>query len=129
MHVGIRGLERDTWHVATVGSCGIVAHRGVLTPDEWKWLDREAIAAVVERHLGFTVDEVSRAYGNRGRPSHAQRELRARIDARFLELRRAGGNLAALGRLLGFGVDPQKRSCWVIDRAVARARIAEALAS
>lgn len=95
---------------------GLTAHRGVLTDDEWRWLNREAVVADVERRLGFTVDELRRAYCQ-GRPSAAKLALRARVDGRLLELRRSGANLSLLARV----TDVHEKT---LSRALARARAA-----
>jgi hypothetical protein len=89
-----------------------VAHRGVLHPDEY--VDTRSFQAVVERELGFTYEQVRSVYVQ-GRKSAGQRGLRARIDARLLEVASAGGNLAALARILEMDVK-------TFGRAVARAR-------
>lgn len=94
--------------------CGLTAHRGVLTADEWRWIDRDTVVEDVERRLGFTVDALRVVY-RQGRKSAAQRELRARIDARLLELRREGGNLSLLARLTGMHEH-------TMSRALGRAR-------
>jgi hypothetical protein len=92
--------------------CGLVAHRGVLHPDEY--VDELRLLIEVERQLGFTISEVWEAYCQ-GRKSAATRELRARIDARLLAVADAGGNMTALARILE--VDTK-----TIGRALARAR-------
>jgi hypothetical protein len=99
------------------------AHRGVLTADEWRFLDRDALVADIEERLGFTLAELRSVYRS-GRMSDAQRLLRARIDARLLELQRAGGNMSALARVLGWKCDARTRESWVMRRALARARAA-----
>jgi hypothetical protein len=90
------------------------AHRGVLTADEWRFLDHEAVIAEVEELLGFTIEEL-RSVFRQGRKTAAQRALRARVEARFLAIHRAGGNLAALGRIAGIA------EC-TFTRALVRAR-------
>jgi hypothetical protein len=94
--------------------CGLTAHRGVLHPDEWRWLDRGAVVADVERRLGFTVDELRLVY-RQGRKSAAQRELRARVDARLLDVARIGGNMALLACVTGLHEH-------TVSHALARAR-------
>lgn len=117
-------LAAGGWHtVSTRGGGlegGVTSHRGVLHPDEWAWLDREAVATAVERELGFTLADIRAVY-RQGRKSPAQRALRARIDARLLALAESGGNMALLGSILGFYVG-KNRKCAVITSALARAR-------
>ena len=107
--------------VATTRSgdrCGLVAHRGVLHPSEW--IDRDAVLALVERHLGFTTAQVRSVY-RQGRLSDEQHRLRHRIDARLLSLAEAGGNMALLASVLGFH-GGTNRSSKVIANALHRAR-------
>jgi hypothetical protein len=93
--------------------CGLVAHRGVLHPDEY--VDMAVLVPAVEQRLGFTMAEVRSVYRGRGRRTAAQIDLRACVDARLLDIRRAGGNLELLARAVG--VDRK-----VIGRALVRAR-------
>lgn len=112
--------ERGGWRVLSArhgGRRGLTAHRGVLHPDEY--VDVQRLRALVEHRLGFTLDELATVY-RQGRKSAFHLELRARIDARFLELRHAGGNMELLARVTG--VDRK-----VVGRALARARAARAL--
>jgi hypothetical protein len=97
---------------------GTTSHRGVLHPDEF--VDTEALRAVVEAELGFTYADVHAVY-RRGRLSASTLELRARIDARLLEVANAGANVAQLGRVLGFSVNASG-SCEALTNALARAR-------
>lgn len=99
-------LAGGGWHVVRG-----TAHRGVLHPDEY--VDTARLLASVERELGFTRAELREVYVQ-GRKSAAQLELRARIDARLLNVARAGGNVSALARATGF--DPG-----VFQKALARA--------
>jgi hypothetical protein len=101
------------------GRGGLTAHRGALHRDEWRWLDLERVARLAEAELGFTRNQLHQAY-RQGRKSAPQRELRARIDARFLELRNAGSNLELLARVTGV----ERKT---IGRALKRALAAEAL--
>jgi hypothetical protein len=124
-------LHGGGWRVVSARSGGggdrggITAHRGVLHPDEW--VDRARLAEMVEAELGFTLDELRWVY-RRGRKSAAQRELRARVDARLLRVADSGGNMSLLAAALGLRVHAN-RSCPVMTRALRRARAAEALAS
>jgi len=108
----------DGWHVVTSKGGnregGVVAHRGVLHPDEY--VDMAQLVPAVERRLGFTLAELRAVY-RQGRKSAAQRELRDRIDARLLDVGNAGGNLELLARVTG--VDRK-----TIGRALTRARVA-----
>jgi hypothetical protein len=92
--------------------CGLVAHRGVLHPDEH--VNEMRVLIECERLLGFTSADLWEVYAQ-GRKSAAQRELRARVDQRLLEIADAGGNLELLARV--FEVDRK-----TIGRALARAR-------
>jgi hypothetical protein len=106
----------DGWRVVSPDHgdrCGLVAHRGVLHRDEY--VERERLLVAVERRLGFTVAELRSVY-RQGRKSAPQRELRARVDARLLQVRASGGNLELLARVTG--VDRK-----TIGRALARARL------
>lgn len=111
----------DGWRVVSgrnsgwLDRCGLHAHRGVLHPAEY--VDPAVIVPAVERRLGFTKAELHLVY-RQGRKSAAQRELRARIDARLLELQSSGGNLELLARIVG--VDRK-----TLGRALARARAAQ----
>jgi hypothetical protein len=91
----------DSWSVVSPAfgdRGGMVAHRGVLHPDEH--VHRAVLLAEVERRLGFTLAELLGVYVQ-GRKSAAQRTLRGRIDARLLMLARGGGNMTLLGRIVG----------------------------
>lgn len=119
------------WHAVTRyegGSRdgGMTTHRGVLRGDEY--VDVEALRAAVERELGFTYEQVRSVY-RQGPLTDEQRELRGKIDARLLALSRAGGELNVLARALGMQVKTNRSkgdsSCWVMERAIARARAAE----
>jgi hypothetical protein len=113
-------LHGGGWHVADgPGKGGLTAHRGVLHPEEWEWLERLRLMPMVEAELGFTIAELRSVY-RQGRLSAAQRELRGRIDARLLALSCSGGNMALLGHLLGFYV--HNGHCKAITNALARAR-------
>ena len=110
-----RGLETDGSRfgvVAGKAEGGLVAHRGVLHPDEF--VDWFVLREQVEADLGFSYADVSAAYGG-GRPTAEQRQLREKIDARLLALSRAGGNMEQLAKVL-------ELSEKTIDRALARAR-------
>jgi len=93
---------------------GLVAHRGVLADDEY--VDPFVLRDAAEEQLGYTYADVSAVY-TPGRKSAEQLQLRARIDARMLELSRSGGNMTQLASALGVGTS-------TIDRAIKRARAA-----
>lgn len=97
---------------------GMTSHRGVLHPDEH--VNTDALRGAVEAEFGFTYENVHAVY-RRGRLSASTLELRARIDARLLELASAGANVAQLGRVLGFSVNASG-SCEALNNALARAR-------
>jgi len=94
---------------------GMVAHRGVLHPDEY--VDRAVLREAAEASLGFTYAEITAAY-KMGRPTDEQRQQREKIDARLLALSRSGGAMSTLAVVLDLGPA-------TIDRALARARRAE----
>lgn len=111
------------WHAVTVNegggrSGGMTSHRGVLQGHEH--VDSDALQALVENELGFTLEQVRSVY-RQGRLSAESRELRGRIDARVLALSQAGGNVAALGRVLGFHVNASG-ACEALNNALERAR-------
>jgi hypothetical protein len=117
----VLATTRDGWRVVSPQArggddrCGMTAHRGVLHPDEY--VNMAELVPAVEQRLGFTLDELRDVY-RQGRLSPRRLELRARVDARFLELRDAGGNLELLARVTG--VDRK-----VIGRGLARGRVAD----
>ena len=92
---------------------GVVAHRGVLQDNEY--VDFFALREQLEEDFGFTYADIALAYKN-GRPSADQLQLRAQIDARVLELSRAGGNMAQFAKAVGVSEK-------AIDRALVRARL------
>lgn len=96
---------------------GLVAHRGVLHPDEY--VDFFALREQVEEELGFTYAAIAAAYKD-GRPSAEQRQQREKIDARLLALSRAGGSLVSLAAAIGLNEK-------TIDRALVRAKKVEAV--
>lgn len=102
---------------------GTTSHRGVLHPDEH--VDPDALRTAVESELGFSYDDV-RAVFRQGRTTDAQLELRARIDARLLELSRAGGELMPLARAFGWAIQEAHTgggaTCRTLWRALERAR-------
>lgn len=102
--------------VLGAADAGMTSHRGVLQGDEY--IDVGRLKKLAEQALGFTYEEISSVY-RQGPLSARQRELRDKIDSRLLALSRSGGNVAALGRVLGWS-DPK-----TMERAVARAREAE----
>jgi hypothetical protein len=91
---------------------GLVAHRGVLHPDEY--VDFFALRAEVEAEFGFSYSEVAMAYRS-GRPTVEQRQMREKIDARLLALSRARGNMTEFAKILD--IDEK-----TLDRALRRAR-------
>jgi hypothetical protein len=114
-------LRSGGWTVARVKdptAAGMAGHGGILHPAEY--VDPDALRVLVERELGFTYEQVRSVY-RQGRLSADQRELRGSIDARLLALSRAGGNMTALGRALGFYIDDHG-NCDAIKAAVARAK-------
>lgn len=108
-------------HVKDGDRAGVHAHRGVLHPDEF--VDSGVIETLVENELGFTLDEVRSVY-RQGRKSDAQLALRARIDARLLEIAETGGSMLELARVFGWDIDAggKGQNCRTMERALARAR-------
>lgn len=108
------------WHTVEPGnperSGGLVAHRGVLHPDEY--VDVNVLRAAVEDALGYSYADVSAVYARGGRLSPEQRQLRDRIDSRLLALSRSGGTM----KVLADALDLNEKT---IDRALARARLVE----
>jgi hypothetical protein len=120
--VAVGFLHGGGWRAVSPRSgdrCGLTAHRGVLHPDELKWLDWGRATAMVEAELGYTITELRSVY-RQGPLSGEQRELRGCVDARLLALSRSGGNMTLLGRLIGFYV--HNGHCQAITNALARAR-------
>lgn len=123
-------LRGGGWSVATLEGGGrdggLTSHRGVLRGDEY--IDYEKLVAMVERELGFTLDEIHSVY-RQGPLSADQRELRGRIDARLLALSRSGANMIALAPVFGWTVKAASNgggaSCDTMERALARARTPE----
>lgn len=114
------GSGRNSAHGATgYLDAGMTVHRGVLHPDEY--VDHEELVSGVERHLGFTFEEVRSVYHRPGGPLPTDlRPLRDRIDARLSELAAADGlNIAQLAEVIGI---TEK----AIDRGLVRARSREA---
>lgn len=109
---------------------GMTAHRGALQAGEY--VDPAVLQGMVERELGFTYEQVRSVY-RQGPLSAEQRELRGAIDARLLALSRAGGDMTALARALGFQVKTERikgdSSCWTMEQALNRARAAEPVAA
>jgi hypothetical protein len=105
-------------------NAGMVAHRGDVAKTDY--LDPAKLKVLVEEGMGFTLDEIQLAYSGRGRPTPERLELRARIDARLLNLQRKGGNMLALARVLGWPVNG--RNCRAMEAALNRARAAEVAA-
>lgn len=111
----------DGWDYATPGAdygVGLTAHRGVLHPDDY--VDTNVVQEAVLERLGFSLDEVRSVY-RQGPLSSAQRELRARIDARLMEIAEDGGLMKELGRALGWAVKANG-TCQTLSNALARAR-------
>lgn len=105
---------------------GMTAHRGVVHPDEH--IDWERVRALVEDNLGCPLAEIEEVYCA-GKPTAIRARARAVIDARLLALSRAGGNMLALARILGWAIDEERSDCRMMRRALERARAAEAAAA
>lgn len=115
-------LNEGDWTVAYPGGRqdgGMVAHRGVVHPDEY--VDAAALKAAVCERLGFTATEIRAVY-RQGPLSPEARTLRDRIDLRLLELSESGGLMVELGRALGWAVK-DNGSCRIMENALGRARM------
>lgn len=99
-------------------SHGMVAHRGVLHPDEY--VDIRLLWLLVEMHLGYTLDEVTDAYAP-GRPDESRLKIRNELDSKFLQLQEAGGNMTMLSKCLGWPIQ-DRGECRRMSRALRRAR-------
>ncbi len=102
-------------------SGGVVAHRGAVHPEEY--VDTDALRAKVEHAFGFSYDQVHAVY-RQGPKSAPTLELRARIDARVLELSRSGANIALLAKAFGLAIQANGSSR-AFDSALERAQAAE----
>jgi hypothetical protein len=110
---GLEGTDSRYGIVDGKEEGGLVAHRGVLADGEY--VDFFALREQLEEEFGFTYADVALAYKN-GRPTATQLQLRVQIDARVLELSRAGGNMAQFAQAVGVSEK-------AIDRALMRARL------
>lgn len=104
-------------HAKHGAEAGLVAHRGVLHPEEY--VSGQALAGMVTHHLGFTYEQIRSVY-RQGPLGPDQRRLRTEIDSALLALSRSGANMVALGAALGFPV--KGGNCRTIDNALYRAR-------
>lgn len=102
-------LLRPGWSVADAAhegrACGLVAHRGVLHPDEY--VNHELLIVMLEKRLGFTLEELQTVRAG-GRPDAAAVALRRRVLGRLTELAAGGANQDLLARVLG--IDPDNFS-------------------
>jgi hypothetical protein len=124
-HLNMRLAKLDQRGLETVGSRygvvsgkedgGLVAHRGVLHPDEY--VDPLALSLAVRAELGVSIFDIGFAY-KMGRPTAEQRQLRDEIDSRLLALSRAGGNMTQAAQ--AFGISEK-----TVDRALTRAKSVE----
>ncbi len=121
-------LREGEWSVATPGgevNCGLVAHRGVLHPDEH--VDMAVLRAAVCERLGFTALEIRAVY-RQGPMTPEARATRDSIDDAILELAEAGGVLVHLARALGWSVR-ENGSCRTLENALSRARARRGVAA
>ncbi len=121
-------LREGGWSVATPGgelNGGLVAHRGVLHPDEY--VDMAVVRDAVCGRLGFTAVEIRSVY-RQGPMTPEARALRDRIDARLLELAEAGGVMIHLARALGWAMRPNG-TCKTLENALSRARARRVVAA
>lgn len=123
-------LQQRGWSLVEASTrgrdAGMSAHRSVTHPQEH--IDQELLRVLVEDGLGFSFEEIQASYGN-GRPSATRARTRADIDARLLALSRAGGNMLALARVLGWEIEEGNGrtgpGCRKLKRALQRARATE----
>lgn len=108
-------------HTKNAQDSGMVAHRGVLHPDEY--VSPFELQKAVEAELGFAYAQIRAVY-RQGPLSTEQRQLREQIDARLLALRRSGGNLTELAKAIGFEVNASGH-VRAFDNAMSRARAIE----
>jgi hypothetical protein len=110
---GLEGADSRYGIVTGKDEGGLVAHRGVLQDGEY--VDFFELRVQLEEEFGFTYADIAAAYRN-GRPTAEQLQLRVRIDARVLELSRAGGNMEQFAKAVGISEK-------AVDRALIRARL------
>lgn len=100
---------------------GMVAHRGLLTESELGEVDWGIIEAGVFETLGTTREEIERLYCSSHQLPPADKLRRTELDARFLEIQSAGGNMRLLAIALDWKItDGSSRK---MRRVLARARI------
>lgn len=109
-------LSAGGWGIATLDGGGrdggLVAHRGVVHPEEY--VDADILRDAACEALGFSYEEITSVY-RQGPLAPEQRQLREKIDARLLALSHAGGNMRQLAQALAINEK-------TLDRALNRAR-------
>lgn len=100
---------------------GMCAHRGILHPDDY-W-DEQEVLNRIQIQLGAKITHIQRIYGPGGLTAE-DKKFRHDMDALFLKLAEAGGNMSLLGGLLGFTVRPEG-GCRTMINALKRARAEE----
>lgn len=107
---------RNGYHATYPGDDGTKGNPNgnLVHPDEY--VDDDRLREKVEALFGFTVEEVASVYGVKKLKAD-RLPLREAIDSRVHSLYRAGGNMAALARVLD--VNPR-----TMERALARAKAA-----
>jgi hypothetical protein len=119
---GIVEVSRGNGGTGGTYGSGDAGMTNSLSSDNVKpYVDMERVKELVEEELGFTLAQVESAYLVPGRPTAERSELRARIDARLLELSAKGGNLSALARVFGWPIY-ENGQCRIVERALSRAR-------
>lgn len=97
---------------------GMVAHRGILHPDEF--VDLAALQSGMEQILGKSLSEIEAAYAP-GRPDPGRSASMHFWDEEFLRIQDAGGNMLLLAKVLGWKVQPHGE-CRKMSKALRRAR-------
>lgn len=102
---------------------GMVAHRGILTSEEFELVDWDQVAREAAAVLGASDTEIAAAYGA-GRPDASRIALRDRIDAELLRIQELGGNMHQLAVVLCWPIEttPTGVRCRKMAKALVRAR-------
>ena len=80
-----------------------------------EYVDADELERLVTTMFGWTYSQIHYIYGHKHLTLPEDKELKAEMDAAFLEIYEAGGNIGLLAQALGM-------SRQTIDRAVKRAR-------
>ena len=111
-------VHTETSHRASEGGARshLVNQHTILHPEEY--VHSAEVVALLEAELGFTVGDLHSVYSTGGRIPADRLDLRARLDARLLDLADGGANMDLFGRVTGLNGS-------TVDRALARARSRE----